>query len=175
MQEYSEIATQQIRLKWRSKREVYNILTTEGGYYLPPLVDSNYKYISQLLVGYKMAIKWKDVKVCSIPHLKGLTIKELLEFAKAHFEITKYIPDYEYDKKPNRNWIWNIINTMCQAEFQKYLDSKIFERTKHMIRMKSFNPKASPEFINIFQTSKNISTEKGRSHFPLKRAGKRKW
>ena len=85
----------------------------------------------------------------SIPHLKGLTIKELLDFVKAHFKINNYISDYEYDKKPNRNWIYNIFNTMCQAEFQKYLDSKISDCTKHMIRIKSFNLKALQEFINI--------------------------
>ena len=80
MEEFSEIPIQQVGLKWRSKREVYNILITEGGCYLPPLADSNYKYISQVLVGDKKVIKWKDVKVCSVPHLKGLAITELIEF-----------------------------------------------------------------------------------------------
>ena len=175
MEEFSEIPIQQVGLKWRSKREVYNLLTTEGGCYLPPLADSNYKYISQVLVGDKKVIKWKDVKVCSVPHLKGLAITELIEFARVHFEVDKYIPDYEYDKKPNRNWIWNIINSVCQVEFQKYIEKKISERVKHMVKMKSFNVKALPEFVNIFQSSKNISTDKGRSHFLIKTAGKRKW
>ena len=175
MQEYSEIPAQQIGLKWRSKKEVYNLLTVEGGYYLPPLADSNYKYISKVLVGDKKAIKWVDVKVCSVPHLKGLSIKELIEFSRTHFDVDTYIPDYEYDKNPNRNWIWNIINTLCQEDFKKYIERKISERAKHMIRMKSFNVKALPEFIDIFQSSRNISTDRGRSHFLLKGAGKRKW
>ena len=37
------------------------------------------------------------------------------------------------------------------------------------------NVKVLPEFVNIFKSSKNISTERGRSHFLLKTAGKRKW
>ena len=175
MQEFSEISIQQVGLKWRSKKEVYNLLTTEGGCYLPPLADSHYKYISQILVGDKKVIKWKDVKVCSVPHLKGLTIKDLLEFARTQVEVDIYIPDYEYDKTPNRNWIWNVINTLCQEEFQKFIDKRLSESVKHRIRMKSFNIKALPEFINIFQSSKNISTDNGRSHFLLKTAGKRKW
>ena len=40
--------------------------------------------------------------------------------------------------------------------------------------MKSLNIKALPEFINILKSSKNISNDKGRSHFLLKIAGKRK-
>ena len=175
MEEFSEISIQQMGLKWRSKREVYNLLTTEGGCYLPPLADSHYKYISQVLVGDKKVLKWKDVKVCSVPHLKGLKINELLEFARTHFDVDNYIPDYEYDKKPNRNWIWNIINSVCQGEFQKYIEKKISDRTKFTINMKSFNLKALPEFISIFQSSKSISTDHGRSHFLLKTAGKRKW
>ena len=41
--------------------------------------------------------------------------------------------------------------------------------------MKSLNIKALPKFINILKSSKNISTDNGRSHFPLETAGKRKW
>ena len=147
----------------------------EGGYFLPPLADSHYKYISQLFVVDKKSIKWKDVKVCSVPHLKGLTIKELIEFARTNFEIDLYISDYQYDKNPNRNWIWNIINTWCQVEFQNYIEKKISERSTFMIKMKVLNVKVLPEFMHIFQSSKNLSTEHWRSHFQLKAAGKRKW
>ena len=41
--------------------------------------------------------------------------------------------------------------------------------------MKSLNIKTFPKFINILKSSKNISTDNGRSHFLLKTAGKRKW
>ena len=37
------------------------------------------------------------------------------------------------------------------------------------------NVKILPEFVNIFESAKNISTERGRTHFLLKTAGKRKW
>ena len=175
MEEFSEVLIQQVGLKWRSKKEDYNILTTEGGCSPPPLADSNYKYISTILVGDKKVIKWKNAKVCSVPHLKGLTIKNLLEFAKTQIEIDMYIPDYEYDKTPDRSWIWNVINTLWQDKFRKFIDDKISERVKHSINMKSLNIKALPEFINILKSSKNISTDNGRFHFLLKTAGKRKW
>ena len=41
--------------------------------------------------------------------------------------------------------------------------------------MKSLNIKALHEYVNILKSSKNISTDNGRSHFLLKTAGKRKW
>ena len=57
MQEYSEIAVSHIGAEFRSKKEVYDLLTTEGGHYLPPLVDAHYKYISQILVVDKKTMK----------------------------------------------------------------------------------------------------------------------
>ena len=175
MQEYSEIAVSHIGTKCRPKKEVYYLLSTEGGYYLPPLVDAHYKYISQILMGDKKAMKWKDIKVCTVPHLKGLTIADLLQFARNHVQIDDYIPSYEYSKNPNRDWICNIINTACQAEFQKFIEQKIFERSKHVITKKSMNVKVLQEFCNIFESVKNISTEKRHSHFLIKTTGKRKW
>ena len=139
------------------------------------MADSNYKYISAILVGHKKVIKFKDLKVCSVPHLKGLTIKDLLEFSKTQIYIDIYIPDYEYDKTPDRSWIWNVINTLWQDKFRKFIDDKISERVKHTINMKSLNIKDLPKFINILKSPKNISTDNGRSHFRLKTAGKRKW
>ena len=176
-EEFSEISIQQVGLKWRSKKEVYNL----RGWLLSSIVlgwdifQVFYKYISAFLVGNKKVIKWKEVKVCSVPHPKGLTIKDLLEFAKTQIEIDMYIPDYEYDKTPNMNWIWNVINTLWQDKFRKFIDEKIFERVKHTINMKSLNIKVLLEFINILKSSKNISTDNGRSHFLLKTAWLHKW
>ena len=175
MDEYTEISVNQIGIKCKSKKEVYSLLTTEGGYYLPPLADTHYKFISQILVGIKKAVRWKDVKVCTVPLLKGLTIQEILQFARKHFAIDEFIPSYDYNKHTNREWIWNIINTSWQVEFQHFIQQKISDRVKHVIRKKSMNIKVLPEFANIFESSKNISTERGRSHFLIKAAGKRKW
>ena len=123
-------------------------------------MDAHYKYISQILVGDKKAMKWKDIKVCTVPHLKGPAIADLLQFARNHVQIDDYIPCYEYSKNPNRDWISNIINTACQAEFQKFIEQKISERSKHVITKKSMNVKILPEFCNIFNSAKNISTER---------------
>ena len=44
-----------------------------------------------------------------------------------------------------------------------------------MIKMKALNVKILMEFMHIFQSSKNLSTEHWRLHFLLKAVGKRKW
>ena len=54
----------------------------------------------------------KGVKICTVPHLKGLTIQKILQFARKHFAIDEFIPSYDYNKHPNRDWIRNITNTL---------------------------------------------------------------
>ena len=40
----------------QSKREVYDVLTIEGGYYLPPIEQANADYISDNLSGDKIVL-----------------------------------------------------------------------------------------------------------------------
>ena len=175
MERYEEIGINNLAIKARSKKEVYSLLVTEGGIYLPPLADSNYKYISQVIVGEKKHLKSKDVTVWHVPQILGLKISQLLEFARSRVDIDSYLPDYDYKKEPNRQWVCNVINSLINKDFQELINLKIKERVKHVVMMKKLNVKALPEFINIFKASQNISTVNGRSHFLIKRAGKRKW
>ena len=175
MDEYDEIAINELGLKSRSKREVYNLLWNEGGIYLPPLKDSHHKFISQIMVGDKKFLKCSQVKVCTVPHYKMLTIPDMLKFAKTKVDINLFLPDYEYQKYPNRQWLWNVLNTVLGDDFKKFVNEKIQERVKHVIWQKRMTVKALPEFIAIFKNSKNISVHNGRTNHLLRKFGKRKW
>ena len=175
MEVNSEIGVKDLAIKARSKKEVYSLLVTEGGIYLPPLADAHYKYISKVIVGDKKYLKSKDVKVWQVPQIKGLKISHILEFARAKVDIDSYLFDYEYRNEPNRAWICNVINSLITEDFQGFVSSKIKERVKHVVMAKRMNEKALPEFVGIFKASQNISTVNGRSHFLIKSAGKRKW
>ena len=48
METYEYIATGAISIKARFKKEMYDMLTSKGGIYLPKIQDSNYKFIRQL-------------------------------------------------------------------------------------------------------------------------------
>ena len=127
------------------------------------------------MVGDKKWLKSNNVKVCSVPHLDGLKISQIIEFSRQHVNIEAYLPDYEYSKYPNRDWLWNVVNSLLDKKFQELIQNKIWERTKKMVMKKKLSIKALPEFVDIFKLSKNISVQKGRSHYLLKKFGKRKW
>ena len=175
MDPYAEILVEEVGIKSRSKKEVYDLLVTEGGLYLPPISDWHHKFISMVMVGDKKWLKSNNVKVCSVPHLDGLKISQIIEFSRQHVNIEAYLPDYEYSKYPNRDWLWNVVNSLLDKKFQEFIQNKIWEHTKKMVMKKKLSIKALPEFVDIFKLSKNISVQKGRSHYLLKKFGKRKW
>ena len=51
--ERGSLTTMEFGVKARSKNEVYRLLATEGNLYLPPMKESNYDYIANLLCGDK--------------------------------------------------------------------------------------------------------------------------
>ena len=87
MAEFSEITINKLAIKFRSKKEVYNLLCSEGAAYLPPVKDTSHSFISQILVGDKKYLKWSSVKVCTVPHYKMLRITDLIKFARAQVGI----------------------------------------------------------------------------------------
>ena len=174
MEDYCEITVNELGIKCRSKKEVYNLLWSEGGIYLPPIKDTNHKFISQLM-GRQEAFEVLNVKVCTIPHYNKLRIADLLKFARTQIDIDSYLPDYDYSKLPNRQWLWNVLNTLLGPALKKYMSESIEGRVKYLINKKKLTVKALPEFINIFKNSKNVSVENGRTNHLIKRFGKRKW
>ena len=165
MDSYAEMQISELGFKAHSKNEVYDLLWNEGGIYFPPIEDANHKYISQVIVGDKLHLKCKNIIVCRVPHLKGLTVEDLLKFGEENSNIKDYLPEYEYQKQPNRQWLCNILNTLLRDKFADFVKEKIRDRVKHAVRQKSLNVKALPEFFDIFRKSNNISLQKGRSHF----------
>ena len=151
--------------KCKSKAEFYNLLTTEGGMYLPPIQDSTQAYLRGIMMGKKDYIKSKNVLVTKVPHYKNLTVSKILRFARSKGDINKYIPDYKYNKEPNREWLWNVINTLIPEEFSEFVSRNIALRKNELIKSQNLSITAMPEFISIFKTSQSVSMHKGRSHF----------
>ena len=52
--------------------------------------------------GTKRFLYHKDVSVIKLPQLKSLSIKMILNFAINNTNISEYLPEYTYDKLPNR-------------------------------------------------------------------------
>ena len=45
---FDEIETSEVGLKAKFKTELYSLLSSRNGIYMPPIADCNYKFIPQL-------------------------------------------------------------------------------------------------------------------------------
>ena len=113
----------------------------------------------------KEYIKSKNVMVIKIPHYKELTVAKILRFARSKGDINSYIPDYKYSKEPNREWLWNVINTLIPEKFQEFIAQNVMQRKDELMQSQNLSITTKPEFISIFQNSQSVSIHKGRSHF----------
>ena len=77
--------------------------------------------------GEKLYVKTNKVVVVNVPQYEGLRVRDLLRFVGSKFDIDKYLPDYEYHKEPNREWLCNLLNTLVQKEFNEFVNKKIQE------------------------------------------------
>ena len=69
--------------------------------------------------------------------MEGLRTKDILQWAREKMDIDRYIPDYEYQKKPNREWFTSLVNTLLEEDFREFINSKRRAREQKVIKNKN--------------------------------------
>ena len=150
MEQQFDFTVSDLAYKWRSKTELYNVLTREGKLYLPPMKDWTQKFIRSLMRGEKEYVRCSAVNIINVPHYKGLKMRDIVDFARTKVNIASYLPDYDYVKDPNREWVWNIVNSLIHKEFQEFIQQKEDERRKELLMSSNLAMRIKPEFLDIF-------------------------
>ena len=75
------------------------------------------------------------------------------------------MPDYEYSKEPNREWLYNLLNTLIYEDFKTFTSDKIEIRKQNLIESQNLEIKAKAESIDIFKRFQVVFLMKGKSHF----------
>ena len=105
------------------------------------------------------------MEVVKVPQYKGFKVSDILKFTVTKTNINKYLPEYDYPKEPNREWVCNIVNSLIPEEFQYFIKHKEEIRKREILMSNNLKMKINPEFLNIFKSSRAVLTESGRSHF----------
>ena len=81
------------------------------------------------MAGKRKRLKAVDVKVIQVPHIKGLKVESMYEFAAQYSEVMECFPTVqrERDDLP-RSYIANVINTVKPKEFQVWVDPRVNNR-----------------------------------------------
>ena len=80
-------------------------------------------HLRDLAAGKRKRIKCEDVKVLPVPQFEGLTIEDMLTYARARAEVMKALPivDKEIEKLP-RQYIANVIYTIVGDAFAEWVE-----------------------------------------------------
>ena len=82
-----------------------------------------------------------NLKLLIVPKIDELTVQNIIEFVKKHFDLLNYLPESNKGIIPNREWIWNIgniwhfyywiiVNTLINDKLSKFVSDKTAEREK---------------------------------------------
>ena len=85
-------------------------------------------------------------------------MKDLLNFSESNFEIHDFLPKYDYNKEPSREWFCNLINTQITDKFKEFINVEIKWRNKELITKQNLGICVIPEFNEIFRNSQSIAT-----------------
>ena len=66
--------------------------------------------MQQLLKGEKQYLLQEQVATITVPWFPELKIGTLIEKAEADPRIAKHLPDATEKKKPNKDFVWHIMN-----------------------------------------------------------------
>ena len=134
------VSAQSFGAKYAGKREVYRFLTHDVGAYLSSYETMTVFHMKDLVNGKRKMIKAKDIKHVTVPQFEGLSIKDLLEFAKPYDEVLAALPlvKTEIDKLP-RQYIANIISTIVGKVFDELIDARVNARHEKRALEGDFN------------------------------------
>ena len=106
-----------------------------------------------------------NVKVTKVPQYKGITVRSILKFARDQINIDKYVPECDYPKEPNLEWLCKVANSLIQNEFQSFIQKNDWGQKKSINWIsKSWHNCKTWVYVN-FQKSQTVSTFPGKSHF----------
>ena len=81
-------------------------------------------------MGKKLHLECSEVNVNKVSQYKGLKVRDLNRLAESKLDIVKYLPEYSYNKEPNREWLCNIISTLVKDELKNLLKRRLIKEIK---------------------------------------------
>ena len=104
--------------------QIYRFLTAEVHAYLSSFETMTIFHLRDLASGKRQIIKCDAVKVFQVPHYEGLTIEDMLSFARPYPNVLACLPieQREIEKLP-REYISNVCHTLIGQPFVQWVQA----------------------------------------------------
>ena len=94
-----------------------------------------------------------------MPQIEGLTVEDMLEFAKGKQQVLRHLPDERDWDHMDRKWLSDILYTVDRANFDRMIKDAVKARKERMEDKYNLNVSMRPEFAQAFQNCMSFSSK----------------
>jgi hypothetical protein len=103
-------------------------------------------------------LKRDKVLLAAVPQIEGLTVEDMLDFARANAAVLRYLPDERDWDNMDRKWTSDVLFTVEKAKFEKMIKDAIKLRRERMEDKNNLNVSMRPEFLKAFESCISFSS-----------------
>ena len=169
MEKNQAISAQAFAAKFKSKREIYQLLTVDAKAYLPPYDAVTIYFLKDLISGEKkcklsifsdhafLVVKCADIIHVFVPAYEGLGLKEIAEFLGEHNECHPFFPIGKEQQKLPKQWVVNVAASIFKDVFHDWVKDRIVARNKKVTVQKDVMISLDPDIAAAFNSSTSVS------------------
>ena len=108
-------------------------------------------YVSSFLcINLVQYIRRDKILVSAVPQIEGLTVEDMLDFARGKQAVLRHLPDERDWDHMDRKWLADILFTVDKANFDRMIKDAIKARKERLEDKNSLNVSIRPEFAQAF-------------------------
>ena len=133
-------------------------MTAEVKAFLSGYETTTIFHLKDLASGKRKILKTTDVSYYEAPHYEGLSVDDMLEFAKQYSEVRWYLPAEKREiKKLPRDYVASLLYSIIGKPFDAWVQRRIEERNEKIAEEKDMNAELDPDVYDAYVNSSSIS------------------
>ena len=97
--------------------------------------------------------------MAALPQIEGLTVEDMLEFARTKQAVLRHLPDERDWDHIDRKWLSDVLYTVERAGFDRMIKDAIKERKERLEDKHNLNVSMRPEFVQALQNCMSFSSK----------------
>ena len=106
-----------------------------------------------------VVIKSENAKHLHVPMYESLTVATILEFGQHSDKLKSYLPEERDMYKLPRQWIINVIYSLCGDSFREWVSQQVKDRNERLAEKRDLMIDLDPDIAAAFTRSAYISSK----------------
>ena len=106
-----------------------------------------------------VVLKCENAKHLHVPMYESLTVATILKFGQRSEKLQSYLPEERDMAKLPRQWIINIIYSLCGDSFRQWVSQQVKDRNERLAEKRDLMIDLDPDIAAAFGNSAYISSK----------------